>query len=179
DAMRVDNFTSGTATIRSDTTDSKRLKELRIPISWETDAPPLSQAMVEIPKYDAGRPGWLDTARVTEEPQEGQDANRITGNVKITVINELGFFRRNFCWLPFVSCSSEKSDTTDISAWSDYVAPESSWWSRLSTDTSWQCPNKVYKLAELVSEVSFIAADRQNESSKPKHVSFKLIIGPL
>lgn len=176
DYIKVDNFSSGNPVIHSDTVDEKRVKEIRIPLKWNNAPTLIPQAASESPRYNIFNYSWLE-----EEPEieNSEESGPLIGNVKIKVISEKGFFRRNFCWLPFVACHEKKAEVMSFIVWSDFVAPESSWWKDMSIDTSWQCPTKVYKLFNLVNEISAIAVEQHEVENKPERINFELIVGPL
>jgi hypothetical protein len=172
DYLQIDNFSSGSPIIRSDTADRKRIKGLRIPVVWRGDPSPIQQALVEVPKYDRVLPSWVNDERPVGI-QPGQDANRVIDNIEIRIISDLPWYKR------WVSGRDEKSEVLNLTLWTEFVMPESGWWDNLNTDNSWQCPAKVYKLSELVKDVATVAAERHKANNPPKTVTFKLIVGPL
>lgn len=178
DYMRVDNFSTGTAIIHSDTADAKRTKDLVLPIAWSADPPSLPQVFDEKANYDFEQCSWLHQDPRDEPTAADQDA-RITGNVRFTIISELSWFRSHFCWFPGFSCSEEKSGALNLVASTEFEPTPNQWWTELSTDTSWECPNKVFKLSELVKDVASEAVKHHQQQRKDNNVTFKLVVGPL
>jgi hypothetical protein len=162
DYLRVDNFSTGSVAIRSDTADGKRIKEVRIPIVWASEPPSIMQASNELPKYDVINDAWLDEEPQIEDTQGHQDQSRVIANVRMKVISD-----------------SQNTNVMIFKAWADYEIPESNWWKELSANTSWQCPNKVYKLDELISGVATKAVERHKKNDPSKILKFRLVVGPL
>ena len=179
DYIRVDGFTTGAPTIRSNMADGKRIKDLILPIVWSHEPPPLPQVFNETPNYDVAACSWVEDEPADEPLSTEQDPQKVTGNVRIRFISEVSWFRNHFCWIPRFSCSEEKSDQLNFSAASEFFPVERAWWSELSSDTSWECPNKVFKLSELVTDVAAIAVQRHQETSNQQKLSFRLVVGPL
>jgi hypothetical protein len=170
---------SETSVIRSDTADGKPVKSLYLPLTWASEKPPLPQALKENPKFDIPTYTWGDSEPEPVSVQNSQDPNEVIANIKITIRSELSFWRRNFCWLPLIQCHDDKFDPLTLTVWSEFSRSGSAWWNDFSTDNSWQCPAKVYKLSTLINEVSEVAASQLIRSHPPKTFVFKLIVGPL
>jgi len=179
DYLRVDDFATGNATIRSDTADAKRTKDLVLPITWSSEPASLPQVFNEVPSYDYQQCSWLYEDMSNEPLSPDQNPVQVTGNVRLKLISEVSWLRSHFCWLPGVSCSEEKSDPLSIYTSSEFVPVDGGWWDRLSTDTSWECPDKVFKLSELVKDVATEAVKRHREHRKDRSLTLKLRVGPL
>jgi hypothetical protein len=181
DYLRVDDFATGNPIIHSDPADEKRVKDLILPIVWSAEPPPLPQVFDETSNYDVNvnQCSWLYDEPADEPLSADQDPRRVTGIVRIRLISEVSWLRSHLCWIPGISCSEEKSDLLKFSAASEFTPVENGWWDELSTDTSWECPNKVFKLSELVKDVAANAVKRHQEDRRDRKLSFKLIVGPL
>jgi|GEM_PF-3182895 hypothetical protein len=176
DYVRLDNA-ADKSVVRSDTVDGQRTKELQVPIVWLDEAPTLSQAYDEVPRWDANKPTWIEEEIQTVD-RTGTDPKAI-GDMQIRFVSELSWFRNNFCFLPFISCVSEKTDLLNLTIWTEFAPSDSAWWQEMNTDTSWQCPSRVYKLSELTTQLGQMAVDNQTAAHKPKTRAIQLIVGPL
>lgn len=176
DYVRLDNSADKTV-VTSDTVDGQRTKELQVPIAWLGQVQAVPQAYDEVPRWDANQPTWIEEEIQITDNADGDP--QALGDIKIRFISELSWFRNNFCFLPFISCTSEKADPLNLTIWTEFAPSESAWWQDLNSDTSWQCPSRVYKFTELTTQLGQLAAERQTAAHKPKTKAVQLIIGPL
>jgi hypothetical protein len=173
DYIRLEN-SSDRVVIHSDTVDEQRIKEIVIPVAWMSDLPSIPQAYNEGPQWTPDQVSWIE-----DEPEIINAEEEPPGKIKVRFISELSWLRSTFCFLPFVSCTSEKSDMLNISIWTDFTKAQPAWWDEMNTDTSWQCPSRVYKLAELTKELGEISIERHKAAHPPKTKALKLIVGPV
>ena len=161
-------------TIHSDTVDEKRVKEVHIPIMWRANEPSMPQAYTENPQVDFNQTSWLEG-----EPEVVQEDGPTAGHVVVKFVSELSWFHKHLYWLPFTSKHEVRSDPLSISVWTVFTKPEPAWWDEMNVDNSYQCPSRVYKLADLTKDVADVSVERHKAANPAATTEFRLIVGPL
>jgi hypothetical protein len=175
DYVRIDNA-ADKIVIRSDTVDGQRTKEVNAPIVWLNPLPVINQAYEEVPRWNGDQPSWIEEELNVINDDADPEA---LGKIKVRFISELPWLRSTFCFLPLVSCTSEKPDLLNLTVWTEFAKSKSPWWEDMNTDTSWRCPSRVYKLTELTKDLGDLSVARYTVAHPPKIKALQLIVGPL
>jgi len=157
----------------------ERTKEIHLPIVWKNPPAPLVQAYEEVPRWNPNQPSWIEEPLdvITDDRQAGNEES--PGKIKIRFVSELPWLRSVLCNLPFIACRSENAELLNLTIWTEFTKPETLWWRDLNSDTSWQCPSRVYKLSDLTDELSELSVARQTAAHQPQTKSLQLIVAPL
>lgn len=178
DFVHIDEAPSGVL-IRSDPLDGVRVKEVIVPVIWQAGEPLVSQPFKESPSFSPPETvAWIE-----EEPQAVADdsdpeGKQTPGRFKVRFVSELPWYRK-LCFLPFISCADVKSEALTLQVWTEFHELEAPWWTSLNVDNSYQCPNRVYKLAELAHDLAKAAKERIKPEERKTVKSLRLVVGPL
>lgn len=178
DFVHIDEAPSGVV-IRSDPIDGIRIKEVIVPVFWQAGEPIISQPFRESAAFSPpATVAWIE-----EEPQAVPDESDLEGKqtpgrFKVRFVSELPWYRK-LCFLPFLSCEDVKTDVLNLQVWTEFHELQAPWWASLNVDNSYQCPNRIYKLAELARELATAAKERIKPEERKTVKSLRLVVGPL
>ncbi|HEX8072863.1 MAG TPA: hypothetical protein VF546_23155 [Pyrinomonadaceae bacterium] len=178
DFMRVEEGADGVVIHSDPVADEELVKEVLVPVVWGGEQPPIPQPFVERPTFmPPGEVSWVpDTPEVSADESD-PEGKRTPGRFRVRFVSELAWYRRFCTILPFISCDEAKPDPLDLQVWTEFHEAEAPWWGALNTDNSYECPARVYKLAELAHDLAQAAKERLNPEARKVSKSLKLIVG--
>lgn len=166
-----------TLAIRSDTVDGQRTKEVWVPVLWRAGEPPVAQPFKETPAFAPPEAvSWVEEEVVTVADESDPQGLRSPGRVRVRFVSEKPWYR-SLCFLRFISCDDAKSDALKLQVWTEFNESQDQWWNALNVDNSYQCPTRVYKLAELARDLSRAAKEQIKPEEQKVTKSLTLVIG--
>lgn len=152
--------------IVADPDNGEPFKELGLGVKWVNPPAVFPQPVKEQWALAKQLPDWADLKIVTSDKDPG--------GLNLAVNAERSWIE--WIW-SFVSKPSVRSNSLKFTVTSEFKPVEGGWWQNWSGDTTWRCPQKVFKLNNLVTEVSEAARQRHIENPSREQHNFTLQIG--
>jgi len=178
DYVRLDDGAEALA-IRSDTVDGNRTKEVFLPVLWRAGEPPVAQPFKEVPVFPPPEVvSWVEEEVVAVADESDPQGLRTPGRIRVPFVSEKPWYR-GLCFLPIISCDDVKSEALNLVLWTEFKESEPQWWNALNADNSYQCPTRVYKLAELARDLAQAAKERIKPEEQKTTKAVTLVVGQV
>jgi hypothetical protein len=167
---------SGEGKVLADPDDGGPLKSFRVPIRWNAPAADIPQPASELwGLAKEASPEWarLELPRQVTTPATENEPGSL--DLWVNAERTWGEWFANL--LPFSGSSAVRDAPLKFHVESQLSYVGDGWWSEWSSDTSWRCPQKVYKLSDLVANVAGASISNRNAAARRDGQSIHLQIG--
>lgn len=156
--------------IVADPDDGEIFKNLHIELMWRQAPGKFPQSIEEKWLLNKELSDWSSLQiQQSTDPESSPGSLSLTINSERTWIEWLGSF--------FSSNPSVRDDALGFTISSNLNQTSTGWWYQWDSDTTWRCPQKVFKLESLITRVSETARERRMQSPPREIHKFKLQIG--
>jgi hypothetical protein len=147
-------------------------KRLLFHLAWKRSAAQIEQPLREQWTLSrTKRANWANL-RISQET----DTNKSPGQLSLAVSADLTW--SEWFWGIFSSGPVVRVELFEFNVASTLAdQPQDGWWNQWNVDTTWRCPQKVFKLKSLIERISGVARERIVNNPPQETTTLKLQIG--
>lgn len=146
-------------------------KTLIVRLAWKREQRTISQPFEEQWTLSrTKRTAWSDVQIL-----KGGGSDKSPGSLKLVINSDLTW--GEWFWHLFSRGPVMRDQPFEFSIGSAVDQPVDGWWNQWNEDTTWKCPQKVFKLKSLVERIAIIARDRITGNPPHETHTLKLQVG--